>query len=409
LFFSLTCPNSATALAPNPITNYQPAMTQSANANGNLLAAISAIACCNIAVGVMVQVIPLTMEAKGLSAGLIGANTSVGQLGVFLSGLALPLLTRRFSSKHIVLFGIASLCAAFIAFLATEPLWAWYAIRFAAGLAIAALFTLSETWITMAAGTARRARIMGIYTSVLTVTFGAAPFLISAIGFSGPLPWLIAAACMVPGFLVVFAVKVDAPNAEDKGKSFASVLKKGWAIYACIFATTTFEGICLSFFTIFGMRNGIDYATSAQILGTGIVGCLLLFYPIGQLADRWSRGRTATLCAVVAIVFSALTAYTIDHWSIWPIMILQRAGAFGVYIVALTTIGDRFSGTELVSASALVAICWGLGGMAGPPLAGALIDQFSINLVPWMMAACYGVALVALALNRWTLEPKHSS
>ncbi len=384
-------------------------MSESPNANGNLLAAISAIACCNIAIGVMVQVIPLTMESKGVSAGLIGANTSVGQLGVFLSGLALPLMTRHFSSKHIVLLAIAVLGGSFIAFMATEPMWAWYGIRFAAGLGIAALFTLSETWITMAAGQARRARVMGIYTSVLTVTFGLAPFLVAYIGFAGPWPWLIAAACMVPGFLVVFAVKVDAPNVDDKGAGFATVLRKGWAVYASIFATTTFEGICLSFFVIYGMRNGVDYATANQILGTGIVGCLLLFYPIGQLADRWSRGRTVTLCAVAAVVFSVLIAYTINHWSIWPIMILLRAGAFGVYIVALTTIGDRFRGTELVSASALVAICWGCGGMLGPPLAGALIDQFSINLVPWMMAACYILALIALGLNRWTLEPKHSS
>jgi MFS family permease len=384
-------------------------MSESPNANGNLIAAIAAIACCNIAIGVMVQVIPLTMEAKGFSAGLIGANTSIGQLGVFLSGLALPFLTRQISSKLIVLCSIALLCGSFLAFIVTEPWWAWYVVRFAGGLGIAALFTLSETWITIAAGTARRARVMGIYTSVLTVTFGLAPFLVAAIGFQGPLPWLIAAACMVAGFFVIFAVKVDAPNAEDKGKGFLSVLGKGWAIYASIFATTTFEGVCLSFFNIFGMRNGLDYATSSQILGTGIVGCLLLFYPIGQLADRWSRGGTATLCAVVAIVCCVLTAYTITHWSIWPITILLRAGAFGVYIVALTTIGDRFKGTELVSASALVAICWGCGGMLGPPLAGALIDQFNINLVPWMMAACYVFALVALGLNRWTLEPKHSS
>jgi MFS family permease len=384
-------------------------MSESPNAQGNLIAAIVAIACCNIAIGVMVQVIPLTMEAKGLSAGLIGANTAIGQLGVFLSGLALPFFTRHISSRIIVLLAIALLAASFLMFTVTEPLWAWYGIRFTAGFGIAALFTLSETWITMAAGTARRARVMGIYTSVLTVTFGAGPFLIAAIGFAGALAWLIAAACMALGFVVVLAVKVDAPNADDKGSSFATVIGKAPAIYASIFATTTFEGLCLSFFTIYAMRNGLDYTSANQILGTGIVGCLLLFYPIGQLADRWSRGHTATLCTIVAIVFCLLTAFTINHWSIWPITIILRAGAFGVYIVALTTIGDRFKGTELVSASALVAICWGLGGMLGPPAAGVLIDHFGINLVPWLMAGCYVFALVALSLNRWTLEPKQSS
>jgi MFS family permease len=380
-------------------------MSSPSNANGTLIAAISAIACCNIAVGVMVQVIPLAMEAKGLSAGMIGANTSTGQLGVFLSGLAVPFLTRHFSSKHIVLLSIALLCSAFLGFMQTDPVWAWYGIRFAAGFGIAALFTLSETWITIAAGTARRARVMGIYTSVLTVTFGLAPFLISSIGFAGPWPWVIAAACMVPGFIAIFAVRINAPATNDKASGFASVLQKGWAIYACIFATTAFESIGLSFFTIYAMRNNIDYATATQILGTGIVGCLFLFYPIGQLADRWSRGRTVTLCAIAAVAFSVLTAFTINHWSIWLITILLRAGAFGVYIIALTSIGDNFKGQDLISASALVAICWGIGGMAGPPLAGALIDHYTINLLPWMMATCYLLVLIALSLNRWTLEP----
>jgi MFS family permease len=379
------------------------------SSSGILIGAIAAIACCNIAIGLMVQVIPLTMESKGVSAGLIGANTALGQLGVFLSGLALPFFTRHFPSKHIVLLAIAVLCASFLMFLATDPLWAWYAIRFANGFGVAALFTLSETWITIAAGTEKRARVMGIYTSVLTVTFGVAPFLVAAIGFKGPLPWLIGAFCMLLGFCVVLAVKVDAPETSDTGHSFLSVLRKSPAIYASIVATTTFEAASLSFFTIYGMRKGLDYATANQILGTGIVGCLLLFYPIGQMADRWSRGGTATLCAVVAVAFSLLTALTINSWAIWPITIVLRAGAFGVYIVALTTIGDSFKGNELVSASALVAISWGLGGMFGAPVVGTLIDHFGIDVLPMTMAACYTIALLALGLNRWTLEPKASS
>jgi MFS family permease len=376
--------------------------------NGNLIAAIATLACCNIAIGLMVQTIPLAMEAQGVSAGLIGLNTSLGQLGVFLCGLALPRLTRRFSSKSIVLLAIGILCLSFLMFSVTEPMWAWYGIRFAGGLGIAALFTLSETWITLAAGHGRRARIMGIYTSVLTVTFGVGPFVVAATGFSGPLPWLIGAACMVPGFLAVMLVRVDAPDAGDVGGSFFAVLRKAPAIYACILATTTFEAVCLSFFTIYGMRNGLSYATANQILGVGIVGCLLLFYPIGQLADRWSRGGTATLCACVAVAFSLLTMLTITHPAIWPVTIILRAGAFGVYIVAISAVGDTFKGTELVGASALVAIGWGVGGMAGPPLAGHLIDTFGIHLLPWMMAACYGLALIALGLNQWRMVPKAS-
>ena len=371
----------------------------------NLVAAMVTLACCNIAIGLMVQVIPLAMEAQGLSARMIGFNTALGQLGVFICGMSLPYLSKRVPSKLIALAAILVLLVSLLTFAITEPLYTWYAIRFANGFGIAAVFTLSETWITIAAGTAKRARVMGIYTSMLTVTFGVAPFVVASTGFTSSMPWLIAAGFILPGLIAALFVKVEAHDHSDKGSSFLAVLRKAPAIYACVLATTTFEAISLSFFTIYGMRNGLDFTTASQILGTGIIGCLALFYPIGQLADRWSRGKTATLCASVAIVFAILTALTITTPTIWPITIILRAGAFGVYIVAITSIGDRFSGTELVSAAALVAVCWGVGGMAGAPLAGALIDAAGINILPWMMAVCYAVALLALGLNRWHMVP----
>jgi MFS family permease len=376
--------------------------------NATLLAAISAIACCEIAIGFMTQIIPLTMDADGISARLIGFNTAMGQLGVFLCGLALPLMTRRVSSRTIVLASIALLILTLLLFAFTRPLYAWYAIRFANGFGIAALFTLSETWITVAAGTARRARVMGIYTTVLTISFGVVPFIIGVTGFSTALPWLIGAASLSLGFLVVFSIRGEAPDATDKGQGFLNVLRRAPALYICILVTTTFEAISLTFFTIYGMRNGMTYVTASQVLGAGIVGCLLFFYPIGQLADYWSRGRTAIICASVAVVCAVLTAWTIATPAIWPVTILVRAGAFGVYIVAMTAIGDSFDGTDLVSASALVAMAWGVGGMIGAPLAGIVIDQMGINALPWMMAGCYAIALLAMALNNWQLAPLDS-
>jgi MFS family permease len=384
-------------------------MTDDKSRNATLLAAIFAIACCEIAIGFLTQVIPLAMEADGLSARLIGFNTATGQLGVFLCGLALPMLGRRISSKLIVLGSILLLIATLLLFAITKPLYAWYVIRFANGFGIAALFTLSETWITVAAGAARRARVMGIYTTVLTISFGIVPFIVGVTGFSTALPWLIGAASLAVGFVAVLSIKGEAPDATDTGRGFLHVLGRAPTLYICILVTTTFEAISLTFFTIYGMRNGLTYVTASQVLGVGIVGCLLFFYPIGQMADHWSRSKTAVICTVVAIVFAVLTAWTISTPAIWPVTILVRAGAFGVYIVAMTAIGDSFKGSELVSASALVAMAWGVGGMLGAPLAGAIIDNFGINTLPWMMATCYAAALAALALNSWHMAPLDST
>jgi MFS family permease len=380
-------------------------------ANTTLLFAILALGCCNIAIGLMVQMVPLNLEAAGVPARLIGMNTALGQLGVTISGLLLPAVTRRFSSKPVVLLAMGLLLVTMLAFAATKPLWWWFAVRFANGFAIAAMFTLTETWITVAAGHQRRARVMGIYTTVLTGTFGVGPFIVAWTGFQSIVPWLVAAGCLLPGLFGAGFIKAENPHEDDKGESFLTILRKAPTLYICIIATTTFEAITLSFFTIYGVRSGLSFETASKVLGTGIIACVALYYPIGQLADRWSRNGTAVACAVLSVVFCVATAFTITQPAIWPITILLRAVAFGVYLVAITAIGDSFKGHELVSASALVAIAWGVGGMAGPPLVGLMIDQFGIGILPWVMASCYVAAVVALAWNGWRIQPmdKHAT
>jgi MFS family permease len=370
-----------------------------------LLVAIIALGCCNISIGIMVQMVPPNLEALGVSARTIGLNTALGQMGVTICGLLLPSLTQRVSSKPIVLFAMGVLVVTMLAFAASSPLWWWYGVRFANGFGIAAMFTLTETWITMAAGQHRRARIMGIYSTAMTATFGVGPFIVAWTGFKSVAPWLIAVGCLVPGMIGALFVKPENPHADDKGESFLNILRKAPTLYVCIIATTTFEAISLSFFTIYGVRSGLSFAAASQILGTGIIACVVLYYPIGQLADRWSRSGTAIICAAMSILLCAATAFTINHPAIWPVTILLRAVAFGVYIVAITTIGDTFKGRELVSASALVAVAWGIGGMAGPPVVGFMIDKLGIAILPWIMASCYVAAMLALIMNGWRIQP----
>jgi MFS family permease len=363
---------------------------------GNLVAAITALACCNIALGLLIPLVPLVMEAEGDSARLIGINAGMGQLGVFLMGLALPHLAGKFRGKTMVIVAVAVMLVCMVLFSQTQPIWAWFAIRFITGLSIAVLFTLSETWIQTETTPANRARVMGLYMSVLTTTFGVGPFFISWFGTTGSLPWIFCGLCMVAGLIVSCTVK---PNESAKGETpsgFRVPILRAPMIFISIAMTTLFESIMLSFFTIYAIRHGMTQSSATQLLGFGIVACILFFYPTGQLADRWSRGGTVILCSALAVAGSLLLPVTISTWMIWPITLLIRAGAFGVYGVGLASIGDVFKGPQLVAASALVAIVWGLGGVFGPPIAGQIIDHFSINTLPYMMALCYVVVLAGV-------------
>ena len=174
-------------------------------------------------------------------------------------------------------------------------------------------------------------------------------------------------------------------------------------------AATLFDNVFISFFTIFGLRNGVELDVASRILGFGIIGNVVLFYPMGWLADHWSRRGVVILTACSTIVLSLSLIWLINTPFIWITVVLLSASAFGVYVVALTTMGDTFKGPDVVAGSAAFAAMWGVGGLVGPPIAGIAIDTFGINAMPVTLASFYVILLIGLIRNRGHLvrQPVH--
>jgi MFS family permease len=169
-------------------------------------------------------------------------------------------------------------------------------------------------------------------------------------------------------------------------------------LYA-IGAATLFDNVLIAFFTIYGMGNGLDLAVASRLLGIGIIGNLLLSYPLGWLADHWSRKAVMYLSAAITVVLSLSLIFVIGHWSVWPIMMVLAPMAFATYVVGLATMGDTFKGHDLMSGTAAVAAMWGVGGLIGPPVAGAAIDLVGIDAMPVTLAAFYVLLLAGLAFT----------
>jgi MFS family permease len=375
-----------------------------------LAMAITAIGVCNIAVGILVPLLPLLMEARGSSAGTIGAVSAAGQVGAFLAGFSVPRIVQRLPGKSIVLSAMALLALALAAFALTDHLVAWMVLRFATGVAIASAFTVSESWILGGASDGARARVTSVYTSVLTVSFGLGPLLLSfsggANGAAGSgLPWLIAAALSAIGLLIVAVTipRQPAAGGGSQGSRTFRVLRQAPLAFLGIATPALFEWMMLPFFAIFAVRNGVPLATATQTLAIAIIGCLLFYFPTGQLADRWSRNGMVLLLSAAVLVFAPLLLVSINTPFAWLVTLLLRASAFGVFLVSFTVLGDRFKGDDLVAATSINAMTWGLTGMIGPPAAGLMIDSFGINALPWLLMVPYVGLLVALGFNGWRI------
>jgi MFS family permease len=366
---------------------------------GTLVAAMASVAACDIAFGLTFQLQPLILEAQGVAAWQIGLIVAMGPLGILLAGPLLPGTIAKFGARTISATAIVTLFVSLMLFKLLPPLWWWLALRFLFGIAVGALFTVSETWVVTMSTDENRGRIMGIYTSILSATFGIGPTIIPFTGIVGWWPWLIGMTCVAAGLIPLFFVKAGHFSHGDEKGSIVDVVRRQPLIFACAIAATLFDAVLISFFTIYALRAGLPLERASSLLGVSIIGGVFLYYPLGILADKWSSDGTVVACAVITIVLGLLIHPLIDTVLIWPVLLLFVTTGFGVYVIALAVIGAAFKGKDVVAASAAIAATWGIGGVVGPPLVGRLIDIFGTTALPFALVAIYVVLLVLLILN----------
>ncbi len=370
----------------------------------NLVAAIATISAVDVAMGLTLPLLSLLLEKRGVSASIIGLNAAMGPLGIILIGPFMPGIVRRVGAKRVAEIAILLSAALLIAFKLFPSLPAWFFIRFAFGVAAGSIYTLSEAWIVHFAEGPRRGRITGIYTSVLSLSFAVGPLLIPYVDIDGWAPWLVGFTMIMAAYLPLRLLSLDDDDFRSDGQqSFATFVGRAPLLLFAVSTATVFDAVMLSFFTIYGLRNGLSLQVASWALGVAIAGNALLQYPIGMLGDHWPRASIMWLSAIVTILLALLLPTAVHSWLLWPVMFIMGTTAYAIYTAALAILGDQFKGAELIAGSAAFGAMWGVGGIVGPPLAGLMVDALGIGSLPYFFAASYGILVLLLAVSRGRL------
>jgi hypothetical protein len=104
-------------------------------------------------------------------------------------------------------------------------------------------------------------------------------------------------------------------------------------------------------------------------------------------------------CALATALGCALLPFLIATPLIWPLVFLWGALSFAIYTLVLVELGERFSGSMLITGNAAFALFWGVGGIAGPPATGGLMDWIGLQGLPTVLGLMY-LVLAAVRLFR---------
>ena len=374
--------------------------------NPGIAAAIAAVGVFSLTIGLSYPLFSLILEQMGLPAALIGLNAAMTPLGILVSAPVIPEVARRVRGDVLAIVSVLAVSGLLILMGSLRDPLIWLGLRFLLGVAINTLYVLSETWINLLAPPAIRGRVIGVYGMVASAGFALGPALLGIMGTGGILPFAVAAVITVLPVPLLMAAGRHLPPTGGEGRGgILDFVRRAPILLIAVGAFALFDQATLSLLPIYGLAVGMDETKAAFALTVLVAGNIVLQVPIGWLADHVRRRHVMAGLAGLACLGALLLPLSVGHpVALWPLLFIWGAAGYGGYTVALTILGDRYSGQRLLAGNACFALMWGVGGIFGSPLAGRAMDQFGHNGLPGVLALLFAALALALVLFRLTVE-----
>jgi len=246
--------------------------------------------------------------------------------------------------------------------------------------------------------------VLAIYGAVLAGSFALGPLMIAITGTEGWLPFLAAAAVMAAAGVPLLWSSGLSPMIH--GRSSFGVLSfflVAPTLVAAVFLSAFKEMSMGALLPVYGVRSGLTQSAAAAMLTACYVGALAFQLPIGWLADHMNRYLLLVLMMLAGLAGALLLPGIVSLGV--PLMWLGLGlwiGLFsGTYIVAMTLVGERFRGPDLMTANASFGLLWGFGILVGPFLSGTAMDIWDPDGFPGTLAAVTALVLLITLFRRW--------
>jgi MFS family permease len=368
-----------------------------------LAGVIATVSVFAIAQGLSYPLLSFILERQGHSASAIGVSAAMLPLGLIASSTLIPPVVRRFGPGAVAI-ACAAVGAVLVALIGlTQDFYAWLPLRFMVGVVIGPLYVVSETWIIALSPPQRRGRILGLYTSVISAGFAAGPLSLILVGTEGWPPFLVGITAFAVCTLIIISIRPSLPSLHD-GSTEASVrsfLPLAPVLLLAVIVSAGVEQMLFSLLPVYGLSHGLDAPTMSAMLAVLIAGSIALQIPLGMAGERWTPRLVLIACAAAAACGSLLLPALIGTALIWPFVFVWGALVYGIYTLSLAELGERFSGAMLVAGNAAFALMWGVGGIAGPPGTGLVMDAFGREGFPITIGVlCLCLTITGLLARR---------
>lgn len=245
--------------------------TSKLNNKWNYMILITVIIAAGLSQGLLLPVLSILLEQKGVSSSLNGLNAAALYVGSFAMTLVAERVLGAIGFKRLIAAGLSLVLVALLLFPLLPGIKVWFVLRLFVGIGDSAINYAAQLWVLLMTPAEHRGRNLSLYGMSYGLGFSLGPIGISLLRYGQAAPFLIIAVLFVLVLLLVLIKLPDShPDKVEHGEGQARRFGRSYSLawYALIPALLYgyMEASLNSNFPVYGLRIGYSTDQIAALL-----------------------------------------------------------------------------------------------------------------------------------------------
>lgn len=362
-----------------------------------------------VASGFLMSLIPLSLESFGLSLSLTPWLASIFYFGLLIGSLQIETIVTKIGHRIAFILFLGGLLLSVLLMIAIPSEVSWLASRFVAGIAVAGVFVVVESWLLMADTAKQRAKRLGLYMTSLYGGTSLGQLGIAPIGVEGIFPFGVVMCVLMLSILPPLLIKTGQPDCTQHQKIKFAELKKlsRPAIFGCL-VSGMLMGPIYGLMPVYISEQTGSTERVGMLMAVIILGGMLVQPLVSYLSPKMSKSLLMSLFCLFGTMGIVGILSMHEPVLLGLSYLLLGACTFALYPIAITLACDGLDRAKIVSVTEIMLLSYSFGSVTGPLLAQAF-EHYRSGLVVYLGTCFISTCIYMLLSSAHSAPTDHTA
>ncbi|MFM2642727.1 MFS transporter [Vibrio chagasii] len=348
-----------------------------------------------IASGYLMSSLPLMLSEYGLDSNLSSWLASAFYAGLLAGTLLIERAISRIGHKDAFVMALSVFIATILVLPLIPHQAVWLIARFVAGVSVAGIFVIVESWL-MSGDESQRAKRLAIYMCSLYGGSAVGQLGIGYLGITGGVPFIAMFTLLFGAIIVLMYGQATPPQIHDaQSLSLKQVSKLSHsALIGCIVSGLTLGAIYGLMPVELAQRN-IAHEDIGGLMALVIMGGMAVQPMVTWLSHHVGQVLLMALFCLLGVASIGVLTINHDFYVLGMSLFVLGMATFALYPIAINLGCRNLDPIYLVSVTQIMLLCYSIGSVAGPIVADSFMDS-QAGLFTYLFASLLATTIYML-------------